>query len=178
MPSLTGTLDQCDQRLDWLLKFSISTSSGTVWLGAKTKGHQNLVDALTMQQNMPPESRPMWEIEYEETNSQGKNGKTYTNRDVISAHTVEAQQKPAANGGGGDRDAAITRAVAFKGAIEVIVSTKPKTKGQGVAPMVNELTEAFVAILDGTYEAEPESEPAEITVAEEETDNPLLKDTI
>ena len=44
--------------------------------------------------------------------------------------------------------------------------------------MVNELTEAFVAILDGTYEAAPESEPAEITGAEEDTDTPLFKDTI
>ena len=60
---VTGTLDKLDTRLDWLVKFSLTTSQGTLWLGAKTKEHKAMADALTKQDNFAPDDCPMWEME-------------------------------------------------------------------------------------------------------------------
>ena len=147
---ITGTLDKLDTRLDWLVKFSLTTSQGTLWLGAKTKEHKALADALVKQDNFAPDDRPMWEMEYNEEQSEGKDGKVYTNRWVTSAKTI-ATPSPAKANGGGSKDAAIARAVAFKGVIDLLVSTKPKGDLKKVSVVVNQLTNEFESILDRTY---------------------------
>jgi hypothetical protein len=147
---ITGTLDKLDTRLDWLVKFSLTTSQGTLWLGAKTKEHKALADALVKQDNFAPDDRPMWEMEYNEEQSEGKDGKVYTNRWVTSAKTIATPSPAKANGGGG-KDAAIARAVAFKGVIDLLVSTKPKGDLKKVSVVVNQLTNEFESILDRTY---------------------------
>ena len=147
---IIGTLEKLDTRLDWLLKFSLSTENGNVWLGAKTKDHRALLDALLAQDNMAPEDRSLWEIEYREEDSKGKDGRPYKNRYVETAKQVSAP-RPKPSGNGGDRDAAISRAVAFKGAVELIASTRPKGDLRKLSPLVSQLTTEFESILDRSY---------------------------
>jgi len=148
---IIGTLEKLDTRLDWLLKFSLSTENGNVWLGAKTKDHRALLDALLAQDNMAPEDRSLWEIEYREEDSRGKDGKAYKNRYVETAKQVSAPSPKPSGNGGGDRDAAISRAVAFKGVIDLLLSTKPKGDLKKLPPLVNQLTNEFESILDRSY---------------------------
>ena len=165
-----GRLDTLDTRLDWLVKFSIATDSGTVWLSAKTKQHRTLADGLSKHDKVAPiEDRPIWCIQYTEEESPGKDGKIYTNRWVTSAKTIETPVGQPKATGGGFKDDAIKRAVAFKGAIDLLVAAKSKveltkvgaigTVGElmQVAPILNTLTNDFEAILDRSYRADEQA---------------------
>ena len=111
---ITGTLDKLDTRLDWLVKFSLTTSQGTLWLGAKTKEHKAMADALTKQDNFAPDDRAMLEMEYNEEQREGKDGKVYTNRWVTHAKTI-ATPGPAKANGGVAQKGGISRGVASNG---------------------------------------------------------------
>jgi len=187
MPNITGTIDQVDTKLDWLLKFSVNSDGRTLWLGCKhTKPLESFVAAAIEQGNVAPDSRPQWEIEYTEETSTGKDGKTYDNRYVQSAHMVAASaptSAPPGGGGGGsvapsDREAAITRAVAFKGAIDILRtslhgSSTPPDDIAKVGAAVNSLTNMFEAILLGTYNGDA---PGIIIIDEDE--DPIFEETV
>ena len=171
MTEAIGRLDTLDTRLDWLVKFSIATDSGTVWLSAKTKQHRTLADGLSKHDNLAPEDRPIWCIQYTEEESPGKDGKIYTNRWVTSAKTIETPVGQPKATGAGFKDDAIKRAVAFKGAIDLLVAARSKgeftkvgaidTVGElsstKVASILNTLTNDFEAILDRSYRADEQA---------------------
>ena len=183
MPSITGTIDTVDTKLDWLLKFSVNSDGRTIWMGAKhTKPLESFIAAAIAQGKVPPSDRAQWEIEYTEETSTGKDGKTYDNRYVQSAHMVAAPASPGGGGGGSvapsDREAAITRAVAFKGAIDLLRtslhgSSTPPDNLAKVGATINALTDAFEEILRGTYDGD--SSPG-IETADEE--DPIFEETV
>jgi hypothetical protein len=183
MPNIIGTIDQVDTKLDWLLKFSVNSDGRTLWLGCKhTKPLESFVAAAIEQGNVAPDSRPQWEIEYTEETSTGKDGKTYDNRYVQSAHMVAASAPPSGGGGGSvapsDREAAITRAVGFKGAIDILRtslhgSSTPPDDIAKVGAAVNSLTNMFEAILLGTYNGDA---PGIIIIDEDE--DPIFEETV
>lgn len=149
--TVTGRLDTLDTRLDWLVKFSIVTDSGTVWLSAKTKQHRTLADGLSKHDKLAPEDRPLWSIQYTEEESPGKDGRIYTNRWVTTAKTIETPVGQPKATGGGFKDDAIKRAVAFKGAIDLLVAAKSKGELTKVGAIVNRLTNEFETILDRSH---------------------------
>jgi hypothetical protein len=167
MPKIIGTLDRLDQKLDWLTKFSIQGADGKMWLGARTKDHKALTDALRQHESLPPDQRPVWDIDYAEEESTGKNGVVYTNRYVTTAKTVEAGSPAAAPPMAGSKDAQIARAVAFKGAIEIVsASVTGKTQVTNLTAAIAHLTDEYEAILTNSY-SEPNEEIIE-TVTEEQ----------
>jgi len=150
---LIGTLDRLDTNLDWITKFSVQTEGGdTVWLGARTKNQGALCAALADQEGMAPQDRPAWEIEYEESESTGKNGKTYTNRDVVTAKTVEASraEPDKTSVQGGDTNDRINRSVALKAAVDLVIGTQGKKAIDPVAlvPTISDLTNGLELILN------------------------------
>jgi len=178
MPNATGIIDTVDTKLDWLLKFSVNSDERTIWMGAKhTKPLESFIAAAIAQGKVPPSDRAQWEIEYTEETSTGKDGKTYNNRYVQSAHMVAASAPPGGGGGGSvapsDREAAITRAVAFKGAVDLLRTTLHDDDPQEVGAAVWALTDTFEAILLGTYDGD--SSPG-IETADEE--DPIFEETL
>ena len=183
MPSITGTIDQVDTKLDWLLKFSVNSDGRTLWLGAKhTKPLESFVAAAIEQGKVAPADRAPWEIEYTEEISKGKDGKEYNNRYVQSAHMVAASAPPSGGGGGSvapsDREGAITRAVAFKGAVDILRtslhgSSTPPDDIAKVGAAINSLTNTFEQVLHKTY---TDPEPPGIETADEE--DPIFEETV
>ena len=184
MPSITGTIDQVDTKLDWLLKFCVNSDGRTLWRGAKhTKPLESFVAAAIEQGKVAPADRAPWEIEYTEEISKGKDGKEYNNRYVQSAHMVAASAPPSGGGGGSvapsDREAAITRAVAFKGAIDMLRtglhgSSTPPDNIAVVGATINALTNAFEEILLGTYNGDAPG----IIIIDEDEEDPIFEETV
>ena len=151
----TGTLEKTDGRLDWLFKFSLTTDTGEIWFGAKTKGKESLIRALEKESGIPPSERSTWEIEYDEELAQAKDGsgREFTNRLVTNARKVTAERaKPTQHD---SKNSEIRRAVAFKGAVE-LVAARIASKKQGKTSLppaveINRLTDEFDKILAGLY---------------------------
>ena len=151
----TGTLGKTDDRLDWLFKFSLTTDTGEIWFGAKTKGKESLIRALEKESGIPPSERSTWEIEYDEELAQAKDGsgREFTNRLVTNARKVTAERAKSTQHDSKNND--IRRAVAFKGAIE-LVAARIASKKQGKTSLppaveINRLTDEFDKILAGLY---------------------------
>ena len=184
MPSTTGIIDTVDTKLDWLLKFSVNSDGRTLWLGAKhTKPLESFIAAAIAQGKVPPSDRAQWEIEYTAETSTGKDGKTYDNRYVQSAHMVAASTPPSGGGGGSvapsDREGAITRAVAFKGAVDILRtslhgSSTPPDDIAKVGAAINSLTNAFEEILLGTYNGDAPG----IIIIDEDEEDPIFEETV
>ena len=151
----TGTLEKTDGRLDWLFKFSLTTDTGEIWFGAKTKGKESLIRALEKESGIPPSERSTWEIEYDEELAQARDGsgREFTNRWVTNARKVTAERaKPTQHD---SKNSEIRRAVAFKGAVE-LVAARIASKKQGKTSLppaveINRLTDEFDKILAGLY---------------------------
>ena len=151
----TGTLEKTDGRLDWLFKFSLTTDTGEIWFGAKTKGKESLIRALEKESGITPSERSTWEIEYDEELAQAKDGsgREFTNRLVTNARKVTAERAKSTQHDSKNND--IRRAVAFKGAIE-LVAARIASKKQGKTSLppaveINRLTDEFDKILAGLY---------------------------
>ena len=174
MPRIIGTVEQIDQsRGDWLFRFVISGNEGRLWMGARTKDHKSLTSALVQQDAAPPERRAVWEIDYTETERRKKNGDPYTARDVVAAKMVpdsDPGNSPAAAAPApvGNKDQQIARAVAFKGAIEIIsASVTGKTQVTNLTATIAHLTDEYEAILTNSYN-EPTEEIIEIAATVEQ----------
>ena len=149
----TGTLGKTDDRLDWLFKFSLTTDTGEIWFGAKPKGKESLIQALKQESGIPPSERSTWEIEYDEELAQAKDGsgREFTNRWVTNARKVTAERAKPTQHDSKNND--IRRAVAFKGAIELVAARIAFEKNISLSPAVeiNQLTDEFDKILAGMY---------------------------
>jgi len=150
----TGMLEKTDGRLDWLFKFSLTTDTGEIWFGAKTKGKESLIRALEKESGIPPSERSTWEIEYDEELAQAKDGsgREFTNRLITNARKVTAERaKPTQHD---SKNSEIRRAVAFKGAVELVAARIAASKKQTSLPPaveINRLTDEFDKILAGMY---------------------------
>jgi len=151
---------------DWLYKFCIATESGEIGLEVVISDHPELVKALDEERKptfsqLPMHERGAWEFQYIEKPWE-KNGKSGFNNTVTSAKKVNVERvvaktaaKAAPPHANNDKNNDIRRAVAFKGAIE-LVAARIASKKQGKTSLppaveINRLTDEFDKILAGLY---------------------------
>ena len=160
--TIEGRVDEFPrQTQDWVANFSIQHTGGTMWLAVKTQGpNQAFAEKIRQEvRQLKEEERSLWRIEYDETEKE-KDGKVYTNRMVASAKIVTNTSTPApAAQQATSKDDSIARAVAFKGAIDLVAK---KIGPLPVGPddldvllkctdTVNALTDSFESILQRKY---------------------------
>ena len=125
--TIEGWVDEFSQTQDWVANFSVRHTGGTMWLGVKTQGpNQAFAEKIRQEvRQLKEEERSLWRIEYDETEKE-KNGKVYTNRTVASAKIVTNTPTPApAAQQATSKDDSIARAVAYKGAIDLVAKSGP-----------------------------------------------------
>ena len=147
----------------------------------KTQGpNQAFAEKIRQEvRQLKEEERSLWRIEYDETEKE-QDGKVYTNRMVASAKIVTNTSTPApAAQQATSKDDSIARAVAFKGAIDLVAKKiGPKDVLQKCTDTVNALTDAFESILQRKY-SQGSGDDAQLEVVDAgqdtlfDTDNPI-----
>jgi hypothetical protein len=182
METIIGVVDVVEPKISpqtnkmWLLKLSFKTDQGTIWLGAKPGQDTALAGFMSRvidERDRPTEGRTRWQLETESVTETAKNGNSYDNVYVRSAKTADNQavagppQAPTAPAAAGaapvasDRDRAIGRAVAFKGAIDLVANDAKGPKGMAAVPLVAELTSVLETILDRSWTPSDETESSD-----------------
>lgn len=95
MPKLIGRAEQIELKYSkteptiyWLVRVSLkSRSQGTVWMSAMKKSVEAFCEALISQEDLAENERTLWEVEYEEDNTQ------YRNKNVLNAREVAPDEK-------------------------------------------------------------------------------------
>jgi hypothetical protein len=170
------------QTQDWVANFSIQHTGGTMWLAVKTQGpNQAFAEKIREEvRQLKEEERSLWRIEYDETEKE-KDGKVYTNRMVASAKIVTNTPTPAPAPAqqATSKDDSIARAVAFKGAIDLVAKKiGPKDVLLKCTDTVNALTDSFESILQRKY-SQGSGDDAQLEVVDAgqdtlfDTDNPI-----
>ena len=180
--TIEGWVDEFSQTQDWVANFSVRHTGGTMWLGVKTQGpNQAFAEKIRQEvRQLKEEERSLWRIEYDETEKE-KNGKVYTNRTVASAKIVTNTSTPAPAPAqqATSKDDSIARAVAFKGAIDLVAKKiGPKDVLLKCTDTVNALTDSFESILQRKY-SQGSGDDAQLEVVDAgqdtlfDTDNPI-----
>lgn len=182
METIIGVVDVVEPKISpqtskmWLLKLSFKTDQGTIWLGAKPGQDTALAGFMSRvidERDRPTEGRTRWQLETESVTETAKNGNSYDNVYVRSAKTADNQavagppQAPTAPAAAGaapvasDRDRAIGRAVAFKGAIDLVSRQTDGPTGLAAVPLLAELTSVLETILDRSWSPSDETESSD-----------------
>ena len=180
--TIEGWVDEFpSQTQDWVANFSVRHTGGTMWLAVKTQGpNQAFAEKIRQEvRQLKEEERSLWRIEYDETEKE-KDGKVYTNRMVASAKIVTNTSTPApAAQQATSKDDSIARAVAFKGAIDLVAKKiGPKDVLLKCTDTVNALTDSFESILQRKY-SQGSGDDAQLEVVDAgqdtlfDTDNPI-----
>ena len=186
--TIEGRVDEFPrQTQDWVANFSVQHTGGTMWLAVKTQGpNQAFAEKIREEvRQLKEEERSLWRIEYDETEKE-KDGKVYTNRMVASALGVSTVTPPApapapapAAQQATSKDDSIARAVAFKGAIDLVAKKiGPKDVLLKCTDTVNALTDSFESILQRKY-SQGSGDDAQLEVVDAgqdtlfDTDNPI-----
>ena len=183
-PKMGKDRDGKPSNTPWLVKFKFVTDSQSLWLGAHTQkpnAPKAFAAKIVEERDLADGQKTLWELDYEEV-TEG----IYTNYYVTSARSVTSDtptvSTPAPALQQGSKDDAIARAVAFKGAIDVLV----KKVGASAASLpeeayvgdiiwddilkcidaVSKLTDAFEAILQRRYSQESTEDPQPIEADE------------
>jgi len=185
METIIGVVDEVEPKISpqtnkmWLLKLSFRTDQGIIWLGAKPGQDTALAGFMSRvidERDRPTEGRTRWQLETESVTETARNGNSYDNVYVRSAKTADAGPPPAPAAAGAtgaapvasDRDRAIGRAVAFKGAIDMISRQTDGPTGMAAVPLVAELTSVLETVLDRSWTASDETESSDDEPFDEE----------
>ena len=177
-----------DPKRSWVVNFKLVHDGGEdLWMGVAITGPNQQFAQKIMKEvdELPKSERSHWEIGYEENPKYDSVNKiTHQNAMVKSAKMISAPPAPApapapAAQQATSKDDSIARAVAFKGAIDLVAKKiGPKDVLLKCTDTVNALTDSFESILQRKY-SQGSGDDAQLEVVDAgqdtlfDTDNPI-----